>query len=90
MKKQLKKYPFLPSLIISFVIVVASIFVVAFCGLKLNPSLGGGSQFEISISDQANAKTDVQGIKNILKKNNVSYDSFTVEDKAKEGSEAGD
>ena len=57
MKKPIKKYPFLVSLIISFVIVVASIFVVAFCGLKLNPSLGGGSQFEISIADDANSKS---------------------------------
>lgn len=90
MKKQLKKYPFLPCLIVSFVIVVASIFVLAFCGLKLNPSLGGGSQFEISISDEANAKTQIQKIKDVLRKNDISYDSFTVEDKAKEGVEAGD
>ena len=89
MKKPIKKYPFLVSLIISFVIVVASIFVVAFCGLKLNPSLGGGSQFEISISDDANAKTYVQRIKNVLKENNISHDSFSVEDKAKAGIEAG-
>lgn len=90
MKKQLKKYPFLPSLIVSFVIVVASIFVLAFCGLKLNPSLGGGSQLEISISDSSNAKTDIQNIKDILGKNNISYDSFSVEDKAKAGSDAGE
>lgn len=89
MKKPIKKYPFLVSLIISFVIVVASIFVVAFCGLKLNPSLGGGSQFEISIADDANAKTYVQNIKDVLKDNGISYDSFTVEDKAKGGESAG-
>ena len=89
MKKQLKKYPLLVSLIISCVLVVASIFVVAFCGLKLNPSLGGGSQFEISIDDNANSKTCVQKIKDVLQENNISYDSFTVEDKAKAGEEAG-
>ena len=44
MKKSLKKYPLLVCLIVSFVMVIASIFVVAFAGLKLNPSLGGGSQ----------------------------------------------
>ena len=69
MKKQLKKYPLLVSLIISCVLVVASIFVVAFCGLKLNPSLGGGSQFEISIDDNANSKTCVQKIKDVLQEN---------------------
>lgn len=90
MKKQLKKYPFLTSLIISFVIVVASIFVLAFCGIKLNPSLGGGSQFEISISDDSNVKTNVQEIKNVLRRNGISYDSFSVEDKAKAGTEPGE
>ena len=89
MKKPIKKYPFLVSLIISFAIVVASIFVVALCGLKLNTSLGGGSQFEISIADDANSKTYVQNIKNVLKDNGISYDSFTVEDKAKGGEVAG-
>ncbi len=90
MKKSFKKYPLLVSLIISCVLVVASIFVVAFCGLKLNPSLGGGSQFEISISDNANTKTYVQTIKNVLRDNNITYDSFTVEDKSKAGENAGE
>lgn len=82
MKTPIKKYPFLISLIISFAIVVASIFVVAFCGLKLNPSLGGGSQFEISITDDIEAKSSIQKIKDVLKDNNITYDSFIVEDKA--------
>jgi len=89
MKKPLKKYPLLVSLIISCVLVVASIFVVAFCGLKLSPSLGGGSQFELSISDNANSKNYVQSIKTVLRENNISYDSFTVEDKTKAGETAG-
>lgn len=89
MKKSLKKYPLLVSLIISCVLVVASIFVVAFCGLKLSPSLGGGSQFELSIADNANSKNYVQSIKTVLRENNISYDSFTVEDKAKAGEVAG-
>ena len=89
MKKPIKKYPFLISLIISFAIVVASIFVVAFCGLKLNPSLGGGSQFEISIADNVDAKGSIQKIKEVLDDNNITYDSFTVEDKAKATNVAG-
>ncbi len=80
MKKLPKKYPLLISLIVSCVIVIASVFVLAFCGIKLNPSLGGGSQFEVIIPDTLDQKTVVQDIKNILSKNDVSYDSFTVED----------
>ena len=86
MKKTLKKYPLLICLIVSCVIVVASIFVLAFCGLKLSPSLGGGSQFEIAIADEADQKTCVQDIKNVLKSNKIQYDSFSVEDKALAGS----
>ena len=86
----IKKYPFLVSLIISFVIVVASFFVVAFCGLKLNTSLGGGSQFEICISDDTNEKVAIQIVKDVLDENNISYDAFTIEDKANAGSVAGE
>ena len=81
MKKSLKKYPLLVCLIISCVLVIGSIFVLAFCGLKLSPSLGGGSQFEIAIPDSANTKDCVQDIKSVLKKNDIVYDSFLVEDK---------
>lgn len=82
MKKLPKKYPFLISLIVSCVIVVASVFVLAFCGIKLSPSLGGGSQFEVVIPDSIEQKTAVQGIKNVLSDNGISYDSFAVEDNA--------
>lgn len=80
MKKLPKKYPLLISLIISCVIVVASVFVLAFCGIKLSPSLGGGSQFEVAIPDKADQKTVIQNIKDILSDNGVTYDSFSVED----------
>lgn len=82
MKKLPKKYPLLISLIVSCVIVVASVFVLAFCGIKLSPSLGGGSQFEVVIPDSIEQKTAVQSIKNALSDNGVSYDSFAVEDNA--------
>lgn len=85
MKKLPKKYPLLISLIVSCVIVVASVFVLAFCGMKLSPSLGGGSQFEVIITDEMEPKTCVNQIKNVLKSNHVSYDSFTIEDNASAG-----
>ena len=88
MKNTHKKYPLLISLIISCVIVVASIFVLAFCGMRLSPSLGGGSQIEIAIADNVDAKTCVQDIKNVLKEQNIQYDSFIVEDNSTAGDEA--
>lgn len=88
MKNTQKKYPLLISLIISCAIVVASIFVLAFCGMRLSPSLGGGSQMEIAIDDAADVKTTIQNIKNELRQNNIQYDSFSVEDNSLAGEEA--
>ena len=88
MKNTQKKYPLLVSLIVSCVIVVASIFVLAFCGMRLSPSLGGGSQIEIAISDGADAKTCVQDIKKVLKEENIQYDSFIIEDSSTAGDDA--
>ena len=87
MKNTQKKYPLLLSLIISCVIVVASIFVLAFCGMRLSPSLGGGSQIEIAIEDTTDAKTSIQSIKKALSENNIQYDSFSVEDNTLAGEE---
>lgn len=88
MKKSMKKYPLLVCLIVSCVLVIGSIFVLAFCGLRLSPSLGGGSQFEVAISDGIDPKTCVQDIKTILRKNKIQYDSFTIEDKSLAGENA--
>lgn len=88
MKKLQKKYPLLISLIVSFVIVVASIFVLAFCGMRLSPSLGGGSQMEIAISDNTELKTTIQALKKVLSDNNVQHDSFNVEDNSLAGENA--
>ena len=88
MKKVQKKYPLLVSLIISCVVVVASIIVLALCGMRLSTSLGGGSQFEIVIADSVDTKTHVQEIKKVLKENNIQYDSFIVEDNSQAGETA--
>lgn len=85
MKKLPKKYPLLVSLIVSCVLIVGSIFVLAFCGMNLSLSLGGGSQFEVVISDSADQKTCIQGIKDVLRKNDITYDSFIVEDNSEAG-----
>ena len=87
MKNSQKKYPLLVSLIISCAIVVASIFVLAFCGMRLSPSLGGGSQMEIAIADDVEVKTTIQNLKKELAENNIQYDSFAVEDNSLAGEE---
>ena len=81
MKKTMKKFPLLICLIISCAIVVASLFVAGFSGIKLAPSLGGGSQFEVAISDTADSKTCVNAIKEVLGDNKLTMDSVAVEDK---------
>ena len=44
--KTAKKYPLLISIIVSCVLVVASLFILGFFGINLGTSLAGGSQFE--------------------------------------------
>ena len=81
MKKTIKKFPLLICLIVSCAIVVASLFVAGFCGVKIAPSLGGGSQFEVAIHDITDTKAAVKSIKTALAENDLSLDSATVEDK---------
>ena len=82
-----KKYPLLISLIISCALVVASLFVMGFFGLKLGTSLGGGSQFEVVVANDASEKNYVEEIDNVLSKYNLSVDTSFVEDKYIAGSE---
>lgn len=79
--KKINKYPLLISMIVSCVIIVASIFVLAFCGMKLGTSLAGGSQFEIAMSDSANSKEYVNKVKSVVSKHGEYVDSVIVEDK---------
>lgn len=81
MKKTMKKFPLLICLIMSFAIVVASLFVAGFCGIKIAPSLGGGSQFEVAIPDNVDSKICVKAIKEALAENELSLDSVSVEEK---------
>lgn len=75
-----KKYPLLISAIISFVIIVASLFVLGFAGMNLGTSLGGGSEFEVNVASNASAKDYVSKIKAEIKKNGYTFDSSAVED----------
>ena len=63
MKKTMKKFPLLICLIVSCAIVVASLFVAGFAGIKIAPSLGGGSQMEIVIANDADTNKCVEKIK---------------------------
>lgn len=76
-----KRYPLIVSLIVSCVIVIVSLFILGFFGMRLGNSLAGGSQFEISISKDADTKDYVSKIKSAVKENGYSVSSAFVEDK---------
>ena len=80
-----KKYPLLISAIVSCVLVVVSLFILGFFGMKLGTSLGGGSQFEVVISNDANTKEYVKDIKAAVADHGYRVDSSFVEEKFKAG-----
>ena len=81
MKTKFKKYPLLISTIVSCVIIIASLFILGFFGLRLGTSLGGGSQFEINMANGASSTEYVSGVKDVLKTYGLTFDSAIVEDK---------
>ena len=86
-KINMKKYPFLISLIVSCVIIVTSLFIMGFFGMNIGTSLAGGSQFEVRIDSDANAEKYISDIKSVLSDNGITADTTFVEDKAKSFSE---
>lgn len=80
-KLTLKKYPLLVSIIASCIIIVASLFILGFLGLKLSVNLAGGSQLSITLADGANSKQYVSKISDIVSNNGYYVDSSFVEDK---------
>ena len=74
MKTKMKKYPLLVSMIVSCVLIVASLFILGFFGMNLGTSLGGGSQFEITMPKDVSQTSYVQKVKNA-----VSDEGFNVE-----------
>ena len=81
MKTKMKKYPLLVSLIVSCVIVVASLFILGFFGMNLGTSLGGGSQFDIKLENDANTVQTTAKVKSAIRKNGYIMDSSFVEDR---------
>ena len=81
MKTKIKKYPLLISTIVSCVIIIASLFILGFFGLRLGTSLGGGSQFEINVASGASSTEYIAEVKDVLKNHNLTFDSASVEDK---------
>lgn len=87
MKTKTKKYPLLISLIISCAVIVASLFILGFMGIKTGTSIAGGSQFEVVLNNDASSKTWIQEINQVLKNNDVELESSFVEEKFVSGSE---
>ena len=81
MKTKMKKYPLLVSLIVSCVIVVASLFILGFFGMNLGTSLGGGSQFDIKLENDASTVQTTAKVKSAIRKNGYIMDSSFVEDR---------
>ncbi len=81
MEQKMKKYPLLISMIVSFAVIIASLFVLGFAGMNMGTSLGGGSQFEVNMANGASSKDYVAKIKETLKENGYTFDSSAVEDK---------
>lgn len=80
MKLKMKKYPLFISAIASCAVIIASLFILAFFGLKVGTSLGGGSQFSVNVENGASAKKYISEIKEVLSDNGLSFDSSIVDD----------
>ena len=79
-KTKTKKYPLLIALIISCAIVIASIVILAIFGIKMDTSLGSGSQFEINISSEVSTKDYVSKVKDVAGDFDLVVDTAFVED----------
>ncbi len=90
MTKNLKNYPLLISAIVSCAIIIVSLFILGFFGIRLGYTLGGGSQFEIYLDSTSETESYVYQIDNILNKYGLSVDSSFVADKFMAGEEDND
>ncbi len=78
---KLKKYPLLISMIVSSVLIVVSLIILGFFGIKLNSTLIGGSRFEVSFSSETDTVYYANELKKIVSSHGQSVDSVFVEDK---------
>lgn len=90
MKQKVKKYPLLICLIVSVAIIVASLFVIGFAGLKFDTTLVGGSQVEVVLPDDADSQDYANSARVICKQTGLSLYSVIVEDKFTAGDENGE
>lgn len=81
MFNKLKKYPVLITTIVSCSIIVVSLFILGFFGLRLGVSYGNGTQVEVTVADETKVNDYNSKINAVLKKYNLSFDSKSVEDK---------
>lgn len=81
METKVKKYPILVSVILSCLIIIVSLFILGFFGLKLGVSLGGGKQIEIVMQDSESKTSYMSGVQTVLDKYGYKVDSSFVEDK---------
>lgn len=84
------KYPILVTTIISCVIIIASLFVLGFKGVNLGVSLGGGTQFEVVLSNTDNAALVTEAVNIVLDEHKLSIDSTFVQDKFVASDDKGD
>lgn len=89
MKHKLKKYPLLICLIVSVVIIVASLFVIGFAGLKFDTTLVGGSQIEVVLPDDADTQDYANSARVICKQTGLSLYNVIIEDKFTAGEDNG-
>ena len=81
MKTSTKKYPLLICMIISCAIVIASLFILGFFGMNLGTSLGGGSEFSVTMSQEADQTKYVTTVKQVVADSGLMVDSAFVEEK---------
>ena len=81
MKQKMKKYPLLISTIISCLLIIVSLFILGFFGIRLGVALGGGTQIEVVMQENTTTADYESKVKDVLKKYNYSIDSSVKQDK---------
>jgi len=90
MKRNFKKYPLLICLIVSVAIIVASLFVIGFAGIKFDTTIVGGSQVEVVLPEDANSQEYSNSARVICKQTGLSLYGTIVEEKYIAGEGNGD
>ena len=81
MLKKLNKYPILITTIVSCAIIVMSLFILGFFGLRLGVSYGNGTQVEVTLADETKVNEYSSKISEVLSDYDLCVDAKFVEDK---------